>query len=90
MLRTSELQSKEVINVNSGQRLGMIVDVDIDLQAGKIEGIVVPQEENMFSFFSADNDLYVPWDRIYKIGEDVILVETGTEEASPALPQEEK
>ncbi|SDB96846.1 PRC-barrel domain-containing protein [Candidatus Frackibacter sp. WG11] len=31
MIKTSELQAKEVININDGQRLGMIKDIELDL-----------------------------------------------------------
>ena len=74
MLRTSELKSKEVINIVNGESLGRIIDVDVDLSEGNIEGIVVPGEEKLFNLFSTGNDNYIPWSDIYKIGEDVILI----------------
>ncbi|MCK8817387.1 YlmC/YmxH family sporulation protein [Natroniella sulfidigena] len=74
MIKTSELKAKEIINVSNGQRLGTIEDIDIDLVAGKINGIIVPKEEKFIKFFSENNDLYISWSNIEKIGEDVILV----------------
>jgi YlmC/YmxH family sporulation protein len=77
MLRSSDLQSKEIINIETGGRLGMIIDLDVDLEAGEVKGIVVPKEESVFNFFGKNEDLYIPWSDIYKIGEDVILVRAG-------------
>ncbi|MCK8826489.1 YlmC/YmxH family sporulation protein [Natroniella acetigena] len=74
MIKTSELKAKEIINVSNGQRLGMIEDIDIDLVAGKINGIIVPREEKFLKLFSENNNLYISWSKIEKIGEDVILV----------------
>ncbi|WP_408955884.1 YlmC/YmxH family sporulation protein [Natroniella sp. ANB-PHB2] len=74
MIKTSELKAKEIINVSNGQRLGMIEDIDIDLAAGKINGIIVPKEEKVLKLFRENNNLYISWSNIEKIGEDVILV----------------
>ncbi|SEM28377.1 MULTISPECIES: YlmC/YmxH family sporulation protein [unclassified Candidatus Frackibacter] len=75
MIKTSELQAKEVININDGQRLGMIKDIELDLAKGKIKSIVVPGERKFLSIFSGKNDLVINWRQIEKIGQDVILVD---------------
>lgn len=49
-MRTSELEAKEIININTGQRLGVVMDVDVNLSGGQIKGLVVPKENKMFSF----------------------------------------
>ncbi len=74
-IKTSELREKEVINVNNGQRLGVIMDIDIDLMEGKIKGISVPKEEKTFKLFAKQEDIYIGWDHITRIGHDVILVD---------------
>ncbi|SJZ30841.1 YlmC/YmxH family sporulation protein [Selenihalanaerobacter shriftii] len=75
MIKTSELRSKEVINVNDGQRLGLIKDIELDLAQGKIEAIIVPGEKKIFSIFSGKDDLIIQWEQIERIGKDVILVD---------------
>ncbi|WP_097017793.1 YlmC/YmxH family sporulation protein [Orenia metallireducens] len=75
MIKTSELKNKEVIDVNSGKRLGIISDIDIDLVEGRIKGISVPKEEKGFKIFGAKEDVYIAWDEISRIGHDVILVD---------------
>lgn len=75
MLRISDLRAREVINVIDGRRLGYIGDLDIDLEAGRVRAIVVPGHGRILGLFGRDNDVYIPWDKIVKIGEDVILVD---------------
>lgn len=73
-MKTSELSAKDVVNISNGQRLGEIIDVDINLNEGKIKGIMIPQQTGVFNFLSKQDNMYISWDNIHKIGEDVILV----------------
>lgn len=75
MIKTSELRDKEIININTGKRLGNIVDVEVNLEEGKIEGIILPGESKFFRFFSKETEIYILWESIKKIGSDVILVD---------------
>ena len=55
---------------------GYVQDVCADLETGKITSIIVPGGTNkLLNFFSSDNDIIIPWEKIKSIGEDVILVE---------------
>lgn len=74
MFKTSELWSKEVINVVDGRRLGMVEDVELDLKVGKIDALVIPGRPGLFGLFGATQDVVINWNQIQKIGEDVILV----------------
>ncbi len=75
MVKKSELMLKDVIDINQGKKLGFIDDVDIDLENGRINAIIIPAHPNkILSFFSKKNDLIIRWEDIQKIGEDVILV----------------
>lgn len=74
MYRAGSLRQKEVININDASRLGYVSDVEISLNKGEIEAIIVPGRMRVFNFGKSD-DLVITWDKILKIGEDVILVE---------------
>ena len=70
-----ELRIKEVVNVCDGKRLGNIVDMVFDTTCARVTGIVVPGEKSFFSLFKSNNDIFIPYNKIRKIGKDVILVE---------------
>ena len=72
--RAGELRQKEVININDAARLGYVSDVEVSLNKGEIEAIVVPGKMKLFNFGKND-DLVITWDKIRQIGEDVILVD---------------
>lgn len=75
MLKTSDLKSREVINILDGRRLGLISDLDIDLEEGKIRAIVVPGSGKLFGVFGGERDHVIPWEKIVKVGIDTVLVE---------------
>lgn len=74
MVKISELRMREVINVVNGRRLGIIKDIELDLNEGRIKSIVLPGTSKVLGFFGRSDDIVVPWDKINKIGVDVILV----------------
>jgi len=78
MLKTSDLKLKEVINVIDGKRMGNITDIEIDVETGRLTAIVVPGLGRFLGIFGRNEDVVIPWEKINKIGMDVILVETGS------------
>lgn len=82
MLKISEFQTKDVVNISDGKKLGNIGDIDIDLTTGKIEAIIITGNGRVLGFFGKDEDVVIPWKNILKIGQDVILVRYKTAEAS--------
>ncbi|WNS77094.1 YlmC/YmxH family sporulation protein [Bacillus sp. DTU_2020_1000418_1_SI_GHA_SEK_038] len=74
MIRISDFQMKDVINVANGKKLGNVGDIDINVQTGKINAVIIGGTGKVLGFFGRDEDLIIPWRNILKIGEDVILV----------------
>jgi YlmC/YmxH family sporulation protein len=74
MVRISEFQTKEVVNIMDGKRLGQISDLEIDLRNGRVDSIIVPGPSRVLGFFQSGNDYVIPWRNIVKIGKDVVLV----------------
>ena len=68
-MRLSEIQNKDVINLNSGMKVGNIIDIKINSETGKIESLIS-------SIFNSNDEIEIYWTQINKIGEDVILVES--------------
>lgn len=75
MIKTSELRLRDVINVLDGRRLGNAVDLEVELDQGRVTALVVPGPARFLGLFGRDKDFVIPWDNIVKIGVDVILVE---------------
>ncbi|MFC2950188.1 YlmC/YmxH family sporulation protein [Virgibacillus sediminis] len=74
MVKLSELQVKEVIMIDDGRRIGHISDLEIDPDNGKILAIVLIVKDKRDALFSKSEELVIPWNRIVRIGSDVILV----------------
>lgn len=75
MTKSSDFRQKEVININDGKRLGVIIDMEFNLCEGRITAIVVPGTTKWFGFLKGTDDIVIPWEKIKKIGDDVILVD---------------
>ncbi|MBQ8192618.1 MAG: YlmC/YmxH family sporulation protein [Bacilli bacterium] len=70
-MRLSDLQTKEIINMSTGKRLGMIIDVIVDTN-GTIKSLIL--EEKKGKRFSNREEYELDWSQIEKIGDDIILV----------------
>ncbi|CCQ92910.1 Sporulation protein, YlmC/YmxH family [[Clostridium] ultunense Esp] len=74
MIKISDFQSKDVINITNGKRLGRISDLELDLTQGRVKALVIPGSGRLLGFLSSGSDIVIPWNQIVKIGVDVILV----------------
>lgn len=70
-MRLSDLQTKEIINMTTGKRLGMIIDVIINNE-GSIKSLIL--EERKLKKLSNREEYELDWKQITKIGDDIILV----------------
>lgn len=72
-MRLSELQHKDIVDLN-GNKIGNIIDVKVSEQ-GNLESLIVEQKSSgMFKFNIKNSEMEITWDKIEKIGVDVILV----------------
>ena len=69
----SEMSRKTVINVADGRELGHVCDMVFN-NCGGIMGFVVPGKKSFFKSITSSENVFIPWNRIIKIGSDVILV----------------
>ena len=82
-----ELKAKEVVNIVDGRRLGNIIDMVFCRNTGKVLGLIVPGCKKGFNIFKVENDLFIPYKNICKIGEDVILVQLFTQKGENQAPE---
>ncbi len=80
-MRLCELRQKEVINICTCRRLGFVSDVEFDCCSGCITAIVVPGMGRIWGIFGRCTEYVIPFGKIRKIGEDLILVEIREEDA---------
>ncbi|KAA9007755.1 YlmC/YmxH family sporulation protein [Paenibacillus spiritus] len=73
-MKISDFQTKDVINIIDGKRLGQIGDLELDLRRGVIDAIIIPGYSRFLGLFGGGADLVIPWRNIVKIGSDVVLV----------------
>lgn len=71
-MHLSDLQTKEIIDITTGRRMGIIIDVIVDI-SGKIKSLVL--QEKRIKKFKMQEESEVTWSEIIKIGDDIILID---------------
>ncbi len=80
-MHLSEIAGKEIVNLVTGERLGIVGECDliIDEATGKILALLIPKDRGIFDrglFRKKDRDtLEVPWKDVKKVGNDMIIIE---------------
>ena len=69
----SDLQNKDIINMQDGKKIGNIIDARFNINSGNIEKLIVEPSKSLFSI--KNSSIEISFNQIRKIGEDVILVE---------------
>ena len=63
-MNLSEIAGKEIVNLVTGERLGVVG-----------EALLIPRERGFFGIKKDKSVLEVPWRSIRKIGNDMIIIE---------------
>lgn len=69
----SKFISKDVVNVNNGEKLGKIRDMEIDLEKGEINYLIVSANQPISTLLKK-HKIKVDFKDIEKIGDAVILI----------------
>jgi len=79
----SELAAKEIVNLLTGERLGLVGESDLvlDEATGRIEEMVLPARRGLWG---QRPPYVVPWSAVRRIGPQVVIVEL--EEPAPRRP----
>ena len=80
MERFSTVRCKEVINVSDGSRLGYVSNLELDLETGRVLALILPCPGRFFGLFPGKDEYVIPWCRVCRIGDDIILVDVKPEE----------
>lgn len=73
-MHLSDLQTKDVVNINDGKKIGRIIDAVIN-DTGIIEYLSIEKKGSLNNLFNKDNETTITFKQIKRIGEDVILVD---------------
>lgn len=79
MPKAENLKQKEVIDINTAERLGYIKDVEISMEDGSIKSIIIPKRGRVIRQLFGDSEYIIPWQNIVRIGRDVVLVEINSQ-----------
>lgn len=80
-----ELREKVVVNVCDGKQLGRIVDICIHC-SGKVVGVIAPGDIKFFKNLKGCDNIFIPWQNVVRIGDDVILVNLQSDISQPSCP----
>lgn len=67
----TDLRCKDVVNIVNGAKMGKIIDLIVDSNGKSVIGLVVP---GIRKIFKSNEDIFIPWESIVKIGSDTILI----------------
>lgn len=70
----TDMSKKAVINVADGRELGHVCDMVFN-NCGAVQGFVVPGKKSFLKSITSADSVFIPWNKIVKIGSDVILVQ---------------
>ena len=68
-----EMAKKSVVSVADGRTLGNVCDMVFGSN-GCVQGFVVPGKKSFFKSITSSENIFIPWNKIVKIGSDVMLV----------------
>ena len=76
-----ELRQKDVINCNTGECLGFVLDLEFEINTGQICYLIVPKTTKMILCLGKKNKIYkIPYKCVVRIGRDTILVDINEKE----------
>lgn len=68
------LRNKEVIDIENGERLGFVDDVEINLSTAEVNAFIIFGREKLFGLLGHEENIVIPCQAIKVVGSDVILI----------------
>lgn len=70
---SNAIRTMEIIDITTGTKLGYTNEFKIDVAEQKVVSILIPSPNK--SWFGKEDDIEIPWDKVVKVGVDVLLVD---------------
>ncbi|MDQ0337313.1 YlmC/YmxH family sporulation protein [Caldalkalibacillus uzonensis] len=76
LVRLSELSGKEIIDVDNGERLGLVGQTDLVIceTTGSIHSLLLPTA-SFLGLGKKRAEVVIPWQAVRKIGPEMMIVE---------------
>lgn len=74
LLRLSDLQNKDVVDIKTGEKIGNVIDIVISSETGNILKMIIYDNKGFIRMLRGNDEMSISWNQIKKIGTDVILV----------------
>lgn len=85
----SKFANKQVVDCKNGRILGYTVDLKFDGECGEICSFFV-RENGKLCFKPKSHTVEIPWDKITKIGDDIIIVDVDFYHTKPDKKQKKR
>jgi YlmC/YmxH family sporulation protein len=75
-MRLSQLSGKEIIDLENGERMGMVGQADllINEHTGTIESMILPSS-SFLGLGKKRDEIVIPWQSIRKVGPEMMIIE---------------
>ena len=73
LFSTNAVRSMEVIDISTGSKLGYVKDFRVDVNEQRVISLTLPSPNK--SWFGKEEDIEVPWEKVIKLGVDVLLID---------------
>ena len=73
-MRLSDLQNKDVVDMNTGDKIGNVIDVQISSDTGNILKLIIYDKKGFINMIRGGDEISISWNQKKKIGADVILI----------------
>lgn len=75
-MRLSQLSGKEIIDLENGERMGMVGQADLIINelSGVIESMILPAS-SFLGMGKKREEVLIPWQSIRKIGPEMMIIE---------------
>lgn len=64
----------EVIDINSAEKIGVVSDIDVDIETGQIKSLILPNKDFFLFSPGKSRELSIPWSAVKAVGREHILV----------------
>lgn len=75
MQNSKDLRRKIVIDIHTAERLGTVADIDVDVETGKINAIILPPKDFLLGLFIRKKERVIRWEAVKAVGAEFILVD---------------